>query len=287
MKIDLHTHTLASDGSFTPTELVTLARSCGVGLLALTDHDVVSGCAEAARACEREGIVFVPGIEVSSLWNGKTIHVVGLGVRYTDGRIEATFGDVGEKRVRRGKAIGRRFEALGISGAYEGALRYCRHPDALGRVHFARWLCSERYVSSYQEAFDKYLKEGGPAFVSAVWPSVPRAVEIILENGGIAVLAHPGRYRLSPEHPLEELISDFEAAGGRGIEVSSGSQRAESDAMLAVIAKERGLWASLGSDFHSLDGGRPRPGEERKLPPGLDAVWHHIPGLPDRDWDLL
>ena len=121
----------------------------------------------------------------------------------------------------------------------------------------------------------------------AVWPSVPRAVELSLESGGVAVLAHPGRYELPAEHPLEELVDEFMQAGGRGIEVSSGSQRAQTDEGLARMALERGLWASMGSDFHNLDGNRPRPGFERKLPAGmgLDPVWHHVPGLPVRDWD--
>lgn len=289
MKIDLHTHSTASDGGLSPTELVTLAGSCGVGLLALTDHDTVGGLSEAQAAARRAGIAFVPGIEISTLWHGKTIHVVGLGIEHEDGGIAELFDSVGEKRIRRGREIGERFESLGIHGAYEGAMRYCKHPEALGRAHFARWLYFSRHVASCQEAFDKYLKDGGPAFVPAVWPPVERAVEVILEHGGVAVLAHPGRYELPEPHPLLELIDDFVRTGGRAIEVSSGSQRPEKDAMLAVEARKRGLWASLGSDFHNLDGNRPRPGDERKLPAGagLEPIWHHIPGLPPKDWDRL
>ncbi|MCG5030517.1 PHP domain-containing protein [Mesosutterella sp. OilRF-GAM-744-9] len=285
MKIDLHTHSNASDGGLSPSQLVTLAQSCGVGLLALTDHDTVNGLEEAEAAAAKAGITFVPGIEVSTLWRGITIHVVGLGIRHRDGVMRRIFESVGEKRIRRGVEIGRRFEALGYPGAYEGALRYSSSPESLGRVHFARWLVREGIVRNQQEAFDRFLRDDGPAFVQAVWPSIARAVEVIGSCGGIAVLAHPGRYRCRPGKSLEELLADFRAAGGRAIEVSSGSQSAESDRLLAAIAREEGYWASLGSDFHNLGGSRPRPGGERPLPEGLEPVWKHIPGLPALDWD--
>ena len=252
MKTDLHTHSTASDGTLKPAELVTLADSCGVKLLALTDHDTVDGLPEAKSEAVKHGITFVPGIEVSTLWNERSIHVVGLGIRYEDGKLARVFADVAEKRVNRGKDIGKRLGELGFPDAYEGALRFAAKKGTLSRAHFARWMKMNGYVKTVQEAFDVYLGDGCPAFIKTVWPSLEEGISIILNAGGIPVLAHPGRYKLPEATPLSQLMKEFYEAGGLGIEVCSGSQRSETEAMLADFARQYGFYASLGSDFLSL-----------------------------------
>ena len=214
MKVDLHTHSNASDGALSPAQVVELAATCGVELLALTDHDTVRGLAEAQQAAERFRLRFVPGVEVSVLWNECTIHVVGLGVRYAGGSLAREFDGVGPARLARGREIAVRLAELGFPGAYEGALRFCSQPESLGRAHFGRWLYAQRHVASVAEAFELYLGEGCPAYVSAPWPSLADGVALIGEYGGTAVLAHPGRYHLKG-HTLRELAVDFRAAGGR------------------------------------------------------------------------
>ena len=279
MKTDLHTHSTASDGTLKPAELVTLADSCGVKLLALTDHDTVDGLPEAKSEAVKHGITFVPGIEVSTLWNERSIHVVGLGIRYEDGKLARVFADVAEKRVNRGKDIGKRLGELGFPDAYEGALRFAAKKGTLSRAHFARWMKMNGYVKTVQEAFDVYLGDGCPAFIKTVWPSLEEGISIILNAGGIPVLAHPGRYKLPEATPLSQLMKEFYEAGGLGTEVCSGSQRSETEAMLADFARQYGFYASLGSDFHTIGGGRPRPGEIHTLPADLDPVWKHLPAL--------
>ena len=275
MKVDLHAHSNASDGALSPAQVVELAASCGVELFSLTDHDTVRGLEEAQQAADRFGMRFVPGVEMSVLWGGCTVHVVGLGVRYRDGGLARDFSGVGPARLARGREIAARLTELGFPGAFEGALRFCRQPDSLGRAHFARWLLLKGYVSGMQEAFELYLGEGCPAYVNAPWPSLEEGVSLIRSYGAIAVLAHPGRYRLNGRS-LGELALAFKASGGQAIEVSSGSQSADSEREIFALAWQCGFWCSTGSDFHSLSGSRPRPGEQRPLPEGCDPVWNHF-----------
>lgn len=223
MKTDLHTHSTASDGTLKPAELVTLADSCGVKLLALTDHDTVDGLPEAKSEAVKHGITFVPGIEVSTLWNERSIHVVGLGIRYEDGKLARVFADVAEKRVNRGKDIGKRLGELGFPDAYEGALRFAAKKGTLSRAHFARWMKMNGYVKTVQEAFDVYLGDGCPAFIKTVWPSLEEGISIILNAGGIPVLAHPGRYKLPEATPLSQLMKEFYEAGASELRSARGA----------------------------------------------------------------
>ena len=257
MKTDLHTHSTASDGTLKPAELVTLADSCGVKLLALTDHDTVDGLPEAKSEAVKHGITFVPGIEVSTLWNERSIHVVGLGIRYEDGKLARVFADVAEKRVNRGKDIGKRLGELGFPDAYEGALRFAAKKGTLSRAHFARWMKMNGYVKTVQEAFDVYLGDGCPAFIKTVWPSLEEGISIILNAGGIPVLAHPGRYKLPEATPLSQLMKEFHEEGGLGIEVCSGSQRSETEAMLADFARQYGFYAGPTSIRSGAEGRAP------------------------------
>lgn len=273
MHVDLHTHTDCSDGALSPEDLVALAASAGVKLLSVTDHDTAAGCRRAKAACERSGIAFLSGVELSVRWAGSVLHVVGLGFDPEHPQAEARFAQTSKLRALRGIRIGEAFDALGLSGAYEGALAYAESPETLSRTHFAAWLVETGVVKNTQQAFDRYLREGGPAYVEAPWPTMEEGVRFLTEIGALPILAHPGRYRFREAWAADSMVDAFVAAGGRGIEVSSGSQSLEANDFFADMARARGLLASTGSDWHSDRSPRPRPGLQAAIPPDLTPVW--------------
>ena len=187
------------------------------------------------------------------------------------------------KRVERGRAMDENFARVGIHGALEGALHYAENSTSLSRTHFALWLLEKGHVKNYQEAFDKYLKPGRPGYARVEWPATVDAVRFIREEGGVAVLAHPGRYEFSAEWMSDQLLEDFKAAGGEAIEVTSGSQSRATDIIFAQKAREMGFLASTGSDWHSPRSARPSPGMQPALPKDLTPVWVKF-GYP-RDMD--
>ena len=276
MRIDLHMHSNVSDGSLSPSALVELVHDNGVELMALTDHDTMDGVHQAARAAESFGIGFIPGVEVSTGWAGRVIHVVGLGMDSESAGVDAFFRDVCVKRDLRGRRIGERFDAIGIHGAYEGALSLADNKDNLSRTHFAHWLLQNGYVSNYQQAFDRYLKSGKPCCVAVEWPGLPEVVDLIHQAGGMAVIAHPGRYNFSEDWMLEALLKTFRDMGGEAIEVCSGSQSREADIKFADAARQMGFLASSGSDWHSVRGSRPLPGTQPQIPDDLTPVWRFL-----------
>lgn len=276
MIIDLHMHSNVSDGSLSPSELVHLAYDNGVQLMALTDHDSMDGVHQASAVAEELGMGFIPGVEVSTGWGGRVIHIVGLGLDASAAGVDAFFRDVCTKRDRRGQLIGERFASFGIQGAYEGALSLADNKDNLSRTHFARWLLKAGYVSQYQEAFDKYLKTGRPCCVEIDWPGLDEVVELIHSAGGMAVIAHPGRYAFSEDWMLDELFKKFQALGGEAIEVCSGSQTRDADQKFAEVARQMGFLASAGSDWHTHGGARPLPGHQSPIPEDLTPVWRFL-----------
>lgn len=273
MIVDLHTHSNVSDGKLSPKELVRLAHANGVGLLSLTDHDTMDGTHAAHREAEALGMGFIPGVEVSSTWGGRTIHVVGLGIDPEGAGVDEFFRDACVKRDNRGKLIAERLAEHGFEGAYEGALALCGNKDNLSRTHFAAWLHEQGHVHAYQDAFDKYLAADKPCFVDAGWPAVREAVEFIRDQNGIAVLAHPGRYHFDQDWMIQALLDDFKKAGGEAIEVCSGSQTPADDVRFAQAAREMDFLASTGSDWHSTRSKRPTPGLQPQIPADLTPVW--------------
>lgn len=274
MKIDLHMHSTVSDGRLSPKDVMTLAHENGVQVVSLTDHDTMDGTHLAQRTAESLGMHFIPGVEVSTQWGGRVIHVVGLGMDAESAVVENFFRDVCLKRDRRGRAIGEKLEALlGIKDAYTKALALADNKDNLSRTHFARMLFEEGYVKTYQEAFDRFLSSSKPCCVNIDWPTLAEVVELIHGAGGVAVVAHPGRYLYREEWMREALMNDFKALGGDAIEVISGSQSSEENFYWAQVCRQMGFLASCGSDFHSLSGSRPMPGCQGQLPQDLLPVW--------------
>lgn len=276
MNADLHSHSTVSDGVLGPEELALRAFRNGVDLWALTDHDDTSGLDLARAAAEELGLGWVSGVEISVTWRGQAVHVLGYGFDPQDVTLEAGLCAVRAGRAERAKRIGALFEDLGIRDAYAGAMRFAPNPDSIGRTHFARLLVERGLFRDLQSVFDAYLKPGRPAYVPHTWAEMGAAVQWIRGAGGVAVLAHPMRYRLSGAELLE-LCAQFVDCGGTGIEVVSGPQRPQYASAMAKIARHFDLDASRGSDFHAplesgVDLGRAQP-----LPDGLRPLWERLP----------
>lgn len=271
---DLHAHTLRSDGSLSPTELVARASTNGVTTLAVTDHDVTDGLAEAATAGQHLGVEVWPGVEISVSWERGTLHVVGLGIDAACAPLQAGLARLREFRDWRAHEIDRRLQKKNITGAYESARRLARGA-ILSRTHFAQALVEQGYVLDAGQAFKQFLGDGRVAAVPGKWAALDEAIGWIRAAGGVAVLAHPARYKISATK-WRRLIDEFKAAGGLAIEVVSGSHNAAENAHYAQVARANGLFGSVGSDYHGpekpwVDLGRLAP-----LPPDVMPVWDAI-----------
>lgn len=272
-RIDLHMHSTASDGTLTPEELVRFAyEDNGVTVMALTDHDTVSGLQKAADAARRFPIRFIPGIELSCNWAGSTIHVVGLGVNPRDDGLQAVIRKHSLLRTQRAVLMAQRFDALGIHDIYADAVGMARNKDNVSRSHFARALVARGDVPNVQVAFDKYLAAGAAAFIPSGWVALAEAIALLKHAGAVTVLAHPGRYRMKELWQIEALVKAFKTSGGEAMEVVSGSQGSSYTSHCLNWAIENHLYASSGSDFHSLSGSRPRPGAQGELPHNAPSV---------------
>jgi len=248
--VDLHCHSNASDGLLAPSDVVRRAAAQGVALLALTDHDQLDGLAEAAQTASALGIGFVHGVEISATWRGKTVHVVGLGIDPREITLATGLARVRSGRRRRAEAMARSLAAAGIPDTFEAALRHAANETMIGRTHFARHLVSIGVVASPAEAFRRYLVPGKPGYVPHDWAALREAVGWICSAGGQAVLAHPGRYALSAG-ALHDLLGEFRAAGGRGLEVVTSSHTRDQFLRFGALAQAFGFLASRGSDFHA------------------------------------
>jgi predicted metal-dependent phosphoesterase TrpH len=277
-RVDLHTHSSCSDGLLSPTALVDAAAQRHVGLLALTDHDTVAGCDEAARACSTHGIRFVTGTELTCGWQGREIHVVGLAIDVRSPALQAYTADVAERRRRRIDAIGARLTRARLPGATLAAAVLAAHATPT-RSHLARELVSGGFARDEADAFDRWLGHGGAAHVAGEWPDLAAATRCITVARGLAVLAHPHRYRASPG-ALRELCTVFKAAGGRGIEVSLPGMGPDDTERAVSLARRFELAGSIGSDFH-VPGLPWRPlGRFAKLPDGVTPVTACLPAGP-------
>ncbi len=266
---DLHTHSTCSDGQLSPKELVRLAKDNGVDVLALTDHDTLEGVSMAISAAG-DDLHIVPGIELSSLWNGRNIHVVGLQVDIDCPMLASAVEQQSEIRIERAKTIAMRLEKAGILGAWDGAKHYAE--GSIGRPHFAQYMIDAGYVDSFAQAFKRYLGSGKIGDVKNRWPALAEVVSWITASGGIAVLAHPDKYDLT-RTKLYTLLQDFVNAGGQAMEVVSGQQEPAVTSKLLRAAEDFSLLASCGSDFHSTENLWQSPGKMSLLPKGCKPIW--------------
>jgi 3',5'-nucleoside bisphosphate phosphatase len=275
LNADLHCHSTASDGTLSPAELVRRAHGAGVELLALTDHDEVGGIAEARAEAERLGLPFVAGVEISVSWLDQTLHVVGLGVDPENPALLEGLRQVREGRDGRAALIAAELERIGIRGALAGALRYAGNPSLISRAHFARYLVEVGVARNVHEVFNNYLARGKPGYVEHVWATLEDALGWIHGAGGIAVLAHPGRYRISNSE-MDRLFERFRELGGAGVEVACGAHDAGQVLAFARLARKFGLLASRASDYHGPEDCVIELGKAPLLPPDLTPVWTRL-----------
>ena len=276
--IDFHTHTSASDGALAPAELVDRALEQGVDLLAVTDHDTVAGYLAAADHYRGDpgALRLVSGVELSCRWSGTTVHVVGLGLDTQAPSISTGLAKLDRARVERARKIDRRLQRKGFDGALEGARRHAGDSQ-LGRPHFAAWLVEQGHVKDANQAFDRYLGQGKLGDVKAFWPELAEVTGWITESGGVAVLAHPLKYRFT-RMKLGRLVKDFVAAGGEALEIVSARQTPDQVRSLCRLAREHDLEVSLGSDFHRDGPYSPQLGVELPRLEGLRGVWERFLG---------
>lgn len=277
LAVDLHTHSTRSDGTLAPADLVLRAQQRGVQVLALTDHDDLSGIAEAREAGIELGVHVLPGVEVSVTWHGATLHVLGLGIDPQAHGIVAGLAGVRAGRLERARAIAARLEDAGVVAPLEGALRLAAGGGMVGRVHFARLLVERGLVRDTSAAFRRYLGEGKSGHVRHRWPGLDVAVGWIRDAGGVAVLAHPARYGLRTAR-MRALLEEFRALGGEAVEVVTGNHTTDEQGMYARLAGAVGLCASAGSDFHGPGESWWDVGQLPDLPAGCEPVWHGQPG---------
>ncbi len=266
-----------SDGTLSPEQLAARAQGNGVQLWSLTDHDEIGGQPRARAAANALGLDYLTGTEISVTFAGETVHIVGLGFDADDAQLAAGLTATRGGREQRAREMAADLARVGIPGAYEGALKYVGNPELISRTHFARFLVETRVCGDTGEVFRRFLTEGRPGFVPHRWARLGDAVRWITEAGGTAVVAHPGRYRFSPTEEYA-LFTEFQAHGGEGVEVVTGSHSVAEYAKYADLARELGLVASRGSDFHSPGESRIDLGGLPPLPAGLTPVWERLGG---------
>ena len=272
LNADLHCHSVVSDGTLTPEALAARAKANGVELWALTDHDEIGGQQRAAQAAGALGLPYLTGVEISVTFIGQTVHILGLGFDAQDPNLQLGLAQTRGGRGQRAMAMSDGLARVGIQGAYEGALKFAGNQELISRTHFARFLVESGVCRDTNEVFRKYLTEGKPGFVEHRWASLQDAVRWIREAGGAAVIAHPARYKFSANEEFA-LFTEFKSHGGQGVEVVTGSHTAPEYLTYAATAREFGLAASRGSDFHSPDESHTELGTLPYLPGNLTPVW--------------
>lgn len=276
MNADLHCHSTASDGLLAPAEVVRRAHANGVELLALTDHDELGGLAEAGAEALVLGLRFVDGVEISVSWgDDATVHVIALGIDPADERLVEGLARVRAGRDARALRMAAELDKAGIHGAYQGALRFAGNPALISRTHMARYIVEQGLAGDVKSVFDHWLAKGKPGYVRHAWATLEEAVAWIHGAGGVAVVAHPGRYRLTRAE-LREVLAEFKACGGDAIEVLSGSQWACDVGEMATLARTFGFLASTGSDFHGPGESWIDLGRMPALPDDLEPVWTRL-----------
>lgn len=268
-KYDLHCHSTASDGVLSPREVVLRAFEQGVNVLALCDHDTVAGIDEAKQTADEIGIALISGVEISTDWEGRGIHIVGLNFDKMHPKMLALLENQKILREKRALEIGAKLEKVGISNAYEGAKTLA--DGEVTRAHYARYLVQIGKVSNDGQAFKRYLGPGKSAFVKAEWTNIPTTIETIHAAGGIAVIAHPLRYNMTGKW-VRRLMADFKTWGGDGVEIADCGQTKDQRQILARWANEFDLLGSVGSDFH-FPCGWVELGKNLALPEGIKPVW--------------
>lgn len=283
---DLHSHSTASDGTLTPRDLVLRAAKAGVEMLALTDHDTTAGIEEAYQTALTCGLTLIPGVELSVTWSRQTVHIVGLNIDPANAVLSEGLSRLRSFREWRAREIACRLEKAGIADAYEGALAFA-DGNLISRTHFARFLVKCGAVEDERKVFKRFLVSGKPGYVAGEWASLEEALNWIHAAGGVAVIAHPARYNMT-RSKLRTLLKEFAGLQGEGLEVVSGSHSRDDYFNMAKYAREFGLMASAGSDFHSPETPWIELGRLPTLPDGCNPIWSSwkLPDLTEPRFEL-
>lgn len=272
---DFHCHSTISDGLLPPEVVAKRAADNGVDLWALTDHDDIDGLDIAREVAETAGMRFVNGVEISIEWNNLPIHILGLGFDNNNPALIAALDNLRIGRIERAKRMGDAFSAIGIHGVFEGARQFATNPSLISRAHFARYLVSIGIAPDVPTVFQAYLRPGKPGYVDHRWATLEDAVGWIHAAGGIAVVAHPGRYKMSGAE-MRRFLDHFKDLGGRGLEVTCGSHSPDNVLHFARLARHYAFHASRGSDFHGPNESYVDLGKLPPLPEDLKPVWRLI-----------
>jgi 3',5'-nucleoside bisphosphate phosphatase len=273
---DLHTHTTASDGELSPEALVIEAKSSGIDVLAVTDHDTTSGINAAVDEASKQNIKLIPGIELSVSWMDKNFHIIGLGIDPDNTALQKSLVNTKKLREKRAVEIGRKLDKIGTSNAYFQAMELAGN-HTVTRSHFARVLINQNFAKDSKEVFKKYLVHNKPGFVKTDWVEMDMGIKLIQNSGGKAILAHPMRYNITASW-LRKFLAAFKESGGSGIEVVTGSSNADEIRTTASYAKRFELMGSTGSDFHGFDNTWVKLGQLAAMPESVTPIWEKWEG---------
>ncbi|PLV59325.1 PHP domain-containing protein [Thermotoga sp. KOL6] len=262
MFVDFHVHTSASDGSFAPTEVIKMATDKGIEVLSITDHDTVEGVQEISGV---EGIVFVPGVEISSEYP-RTLHILGYAIDPFHEKLCAVLKDLQEFRKKRNLLIVEKMNQMGFHITLEELIKEAGG-GLVGRLHFASLMVKKGFVSNYQEAFDRYLGKGKPLYIDKKRLQPDEAIGLILAAGGIPVLAHPYQAE-EDEEKLEDLVKKLAGFGLKGIEVFYSKHNERRISKYLELAKKYDLLVTAGTDFH----GENKP----DIPLGISVQYYYL-----------
>ncbi len=272
---DLHCHSVVSDGTLTPEALATRAKANGVELWAMTDHDEIGGQARAIAAAREVGLPYLTGTEISVTFLNVTVHIVGLGMDHESPELFAGLHATRSGREQRARDMANGLAQVGIKGAFEGALQYAGNPELISRTHFARFLVETGVCKDTNEVFRKYINDGKPGFVPHRWATLSNALGWITRSGGMAIIAHPGRYKFTANEEFA-LFTEFKAHGGQGVEVVTGAHGPADVVKYTDFCREFGLLGSRGSDFHSPEESHTDLGRLPDLPGQVTPVWEAL-----------
>ncbi len=272
---DFHCHSVVSDGLLPPETVARRAAANGVDCWSLTDHDDIGGLAIAGEAAHESGMAFVTGVEISIEWRAQPIHMLGFGFTPDHPAIVDGLASLRLGRVERAKRMSDALAAIEIHGVFEGALRYAGNPNLISRAHFARYLVEIGICKDVPSVFQHYLTPGKPGYVDHRWATMAHALNWIHEAGGVAVVAHPGRYKMSGNE-MRQFLDEFKDLGGQGVEVVSGSHSPDNVLHFARLARHYAFHASRGSDFHGPEESYVDLGCLPQLPEDLKPVWRLV-----------
>ena len=274
MKVDLHSHSYYSDGVYSPSEVIELANQVKCDLFSLTDHDTTVGVLEAQERADDLSLNFIPGVEISAFWQNMTIHILGIGVNVDNDILQKGLRRNQELRKERAEKIAHGLRRTGIKDVLEKT-RALSKTNMITRTHFAQMLIQEGYCKDMKSVFRRFLTGKKPGASRVEWANFEEVIGWIHSAGGLAVLAHPFRYRMT-QTKIKKMLSDYKGALGDGIEVVTGTSTEEEVNLASRWASDFNLLISSGSDYHGWPNQRVNIGSLKEVPNSDNLIWNHL-----------